>query len=48
LTVGVALLVDRMDLVPDELQPSLVPLVFIVTAVSTAVVGWLAWSVSRS
>jgi hypothetical protein len=48
LTVGIALLVARTDLVPDGLEPSLVPVIFVVTAVSTVLVGWLAWSVSRS
>ena len=48
LTVGIALLVDRMDLVPDDLEPTMVPFIFVITAVSTVLVGWIAWSVSRS
>lgn len=48
LTVGIALFVDRTDLVPDDLEPTMVPFVFVITAVSMVLVGWLAWSVSRS
>jgi hypothetical protein len=48
LTVGIAVLVDRTDLVPDGLEPSLVPVIFVVTAVSTVLVGWLVWSLGRS
>jgi hypothetical protein len=48
LTVGIGLLVSRTDLIPDALEPSLVPLLLVVAAVATALVGWLVWSVSRS
>jgi hypothetical protein len=47
LTVGVALLVARTDLVPDGVEPSLVPFVLVVTVASILLIGWLGWSVTR-
>ena len=48
LTVGIGLLVARTDVIPDGLEPSLIPVLLGVTLASTVLVGWLAWSVGRS
>jgi hypothetical protein len=48
LTVGIGLLVSRTDVIPDDLEPSLIPVMLGVTVVSTILAGWLAWSVGRS
>ena len=39
---------QRTDVIPDALEPSLIPVLLGVTLASTVLVGWLAWSVGRS
>ncbi|HEX5014972.1 MAG TPA: hypothetical protein VFV72_12535 [Candidatus Limnocylindrales bacterium] len=48
LTVGIGVLVARTDLLPDSMEPPLVPIAVIGTSACAALVGWLAWTAGRS
>lgn len=47
LSVGIGLLVARTDVLPDSMEPTLIPVALALGTVAVAVVGWLAWAAGR-